>query len=344
MSEMREEALNIAQRFEMSLHVLNVVSSIANNENEPSATRASAIQILVNHNEQLPNSLFALLTNLVADKKTSVLLGRQAAKALGSIRLQLLSETHLNAFIEAVEEARSAHLSSLVKPFARGRDPNLSGAAAIDDEAWVRLGNKLAVALEKNPGIELLQTGQREAIIKAFAVEGDRGHAALASVLQRESSESKEREATIEKLLEGLTTGNASRGRVLFHDQRVSCGACHRIQEWGGQLGPNLTKIGNIRQPRDLIEAVLFPSATVVNGYEHYVLQTLGGEVHGGIIQRETKDAIYLKNVNMRNVRVSRSQISGVTTSPVSVMPAGLDQLLSRQELLDLIAFLQTCR
>ena len=89
---------------------------------------------------------------------------------------------------------------------------------------------------------------------------------------------------------------------------------------------------------------MLYPSATVVNGYEHYLLETDDGGIHGGLIQRETKDAIYLKNANMRNVRVSRSQIRGVTTSPVSVMPAGLDQLLSRQELLDLIAFLQTCR
>ncbi|MEC9081913.1 MAG: hypothetical protein VYE44_09040, partial [Verrucomicrobiota bacterium] len=92
------------------------------------------------------------------------------------------------------------------------------------------------------------------------------------------------------------------------------------------------------------IEAVLYPSATVVNGYEHYVLEMVDGKSYGGIIQRETKDAIYLKNANMRNVRVSRSQIQRVKTSRVSVMPAGLDQLLSREELLDLIAFLQTCR
>jgi len=166
----------------------------------------------------------------------------------------------------------------------------------------------------------------------------------LTAVLRKKSPGRSEQQAAIKSLLDGLPDGNASRGRVLFHDQRVSCGVCHRIQGQGGQLGPNLTRIGSIRQPRDLIEAVLFPSATVVNGYEHYVLETDEGGVHGGLIQRETKDAIYLKNANMRNVRVSRSQIREVKTSPVSVMPAGLDQLLSRQELLDMIAFLQTCR
>ena len=202
----------------------------------------------------------------------------------------------------------------------------------------------MAAALENNPGLALLQAGQREAIIRAFTEKGAIAHVVLSSLLKKKSVGQSDQQSAIKSLLDGLANGNASRGRVLFHDQRVSCGACHRIQGQGGQLGPNLTRIGSIRQPRDLIEAVLYPSATVVNGYEHYVLETDDGGIHGGLIQRETQDAIYLKNANLRNVRVSRSQIRGVTMSPVSVMPAGLDQLLSRQELLDLIAFLQTCR
>ena len=154
----------------------------------------------------------------------------------------------------------------------------------------------------------------------------------------------KEQESAINSLLNVLDSGKASRGRVLFHDQRVSCAACHRIEGQGGQLGPNLTKIGGIRQPRDLLEAILYPNSTVVNGYEHYVVETVDGESYGGIIQRETRDAIYLKNANMRNVRVARSQIHHVTTSSISIMPSGLNQVLSRQELLDLVAFLETCR
>ena len=154
----------------------------------------------------------------------------------------------------------------------------------------------------------------------------------------------KEEESAINSLLNVLDSGNASRGRVLFHDQRVSCAACHRIEGQGGQLGPNLTKIGGIRQPRDLLEAILYPNSTVVNGYEHYVVETVDGESYGGIIQRETRDAIYLKNANMRNVRVARSQVHRVTTSSISIMPSGLNQVLSRQELLDLVAFLETCR
>lgn len=343
-SELKEEALNIAQRFKMSPPILDAVSSLAKNENEQASSRVSAIQVLVNHEKPLSDTSLAFLSDLVTDENAPVLLGRQAAQALGSLRLQSLGKTKSDAMIRAVAKARSVHLPNLVRPFAQRHDPKASGDEDLAKIAWVQIGNDLAAALENNPGLALLQAGQREAIIKAFTEEDAGAHAALTAVLRKKSPGRPEQQAAIKSLLDGLPDGNASRGRVLFHDQRVSCGACHRIQGQGGQLGPNLTRIGSIRQPRDLIEAVLFPSATVVNGYEHYVLETDEGGVHGGLIQRETKDAIYLKNANMRNVRVSRSQIREVKTSPVSVMPAGLNQLLSRQELLDMIAFLQTCR
>jgi putative heme-binding domain-containing protein len=343
-SELKEEALNIAKRFKMSPPIVDAISSLAKNENEQAASRASAIQVLINHEKPLSDPSFAFLTDLVTDENAPVLLGRQAAQVLGSLRLQSLGKSQSDAMIRAVAKSRSVHLPNLIRPFAQGRDPKAFGDGDTAKKAWSQIGNDLAEALGNNPGLALLQVGQREAIIKAFTEEDARAHAALSFVLKKKSVGQSEQQSAIKSLLDGLTNGNASRGRVLFHDQRVSCGVCHRIQGQGGQLGPNLTRIGSIRQPRDLIEAVLYPSATVVNGYEHYVLETNDRGVHGGLIQRETKDAIYLKNANMRNVRVVRSQIRGVTTSPVSVMPGGLDQLLSRQELLDLIAFLQTCR
>ena len=232
----------------------------------------------------------------------------------------------------------------MVRPFALGREPNAPQESVIDDAGWNHLGEKLAAALKKTPGLTSLQTGQRREIMKAYPDVNKGAHTALSGVLMNGFPGQKEQESAIKSLLNVLDSGNASRGRVLFHDQRASCAACHRIEGQGGQLGPNLTKIGGIRQPRDLLEAILYPNSTVVNGYEHYVMETVDGESYGGIIQRETRDAIYLKNANMRNVRVARSQIHRVTTSSISIMPSGLNQVLSRQELLHLVAFLETCR
>ena len=342
--EVREEALNIAQRFEMSQPIMAAVSLLSKNENEPAETRTSAIQVLVNHNGTLSDESFAFLANLVTKEKTPILLGRQAAQALGSMRLHLMKESHLDKLIYTIEKAPSFHMPSLVRPFTFEDEVNTTKETFVDDAAWNHLENKLAAALEKNSGLALLQAGERQGIIDTFVNDKAGDHTALLSVLKMKSPRQEEQESTIESILDGLDLGNASRGRVLFHDQRVSCGACHRIEGQGGQLGPNLTKIGSIRQPRDLLEAILYPSSTVVNGYEYYVMETDNGESFGGIIQRETKDAIYLKNANMRNVRVARNQIHSVTTSSISIMPSGLNQVLSRQELLDLVSFLETCR
>ena len=343
-SEVRAEALNIAQRYEMSPPVLVAVSLLAKNEDESPATRASAMQVLAKHQGYLSDAYFAFLVRLLTDEQTPVILGRQAAQALGSLRLHLLNEPQSDALIQTIAGARSFYLPGLVRPFALGREPNPPEESVIDDVAWNLLGKKLAAALEKSPGLTSLQIGQRREIMKAYPDINKGAHAALSGVLKNGFPGQKEQESAIKSLLNVLDSGNASRGRALFHDQRVSCGACHSIKGQGGQLGPNLTKIGRIRQPRDLLEAILYPNSTVVNGYEHYVLETVDGESYGGIIQRETKDAIYLKNASMRGVRVARSQIHRVTTSSISVMPSGLNQVLSRQELLDLVAFLETCR
>jgi putative membrane-bound dehydrogenase-like protein len=343
-SEVREEALNIARRFEISQPVLAAVSLLAKNEDESPVTRASAMQVLAKHQGYLSDASFAFLVKLLTGEQTPVILGRQAAQALGSLRLHSLKEPQSDAMIQTIAGARSFYLPSLIRPFALGREQNAPEESVIDDAAWNLLGEKLAAALEQSPGLISLQPGQRQEIIKAFADANEGALAALSGVLKNGFSGQKEQESKIKSLLDILDSGNASHGRVLFHDQRVSCGACHRIEGQGGQLGPNLTKIGRIRQPRDLLEAILYPNSTVVNGYEHYVLETIDRESYGGIIQRETKDAIYLKNASMRNVRVARSQIHRVTISPISVMPSGLNQLLSQQELLDLVAFLQTCR
>ena len=343
-SEVRAESLNIAQRFEMSQSVLVAVSLIAKNEDESPATRASAIQVLAKHQGYLSDVSFAFLVNLLTDEQTPVILGRQAAQALGSVHLHLLNEPRRNALFLTIAGARSFQLPSLVRPFTLGDELGASGESVIDAVAWNLLGTKLAAALKKSPGLDSLENGQRQAIMEAFPDGKKSAHAALSGVFQNGFTGQKEQESVIKSLLNVLDSGNASRGRVLFHDERVSCGVCHRIEGRGGQLGPSLNKIGSIRQARDLLEAILYPSSTVVNGYEHYVLETVDGESYGGIIQRETKDAIYLKNASMRGVRVARSQIHRVTTSFVSVMPSGLDQILSRQELLDLVAFLETCR
>jgi len=66
--------------------------------------------------------------------------------------------------------------------------------------------------------------------------------------------------------------------------------------------------------------------------------------VYNGLVRRETPDEVVLATSATEDVRVARQDIDEVEPGKVSIMPAGLDQQLARQELADLVAFLKACK
>ncbi len=134
--------------------------------------------------------------------------------------------------------------------------------------------------------------------------------------------------------------GDVERGREVFFSNRSACSTCHRVGGVGGLAGPDLSKIGQVRTTRDLAEAILYPSATLANGYESYTISTRAGQTHTGLIRRETADAIHLLTTDRAEVRIPRAQVDEMMPSSVSVMPQGLEKVLPVKQLHDLIAFL----
>ena len=141
-----------------------------------------------------------------------------------------------------------------------------------------------------------------------------------------------------------MGTGNVSRGRAVFFSNKSTCALCHSINGKGGNLGPDLSKLGAIRNKKDFLEAILFPNSTIVNGSENYIITTLSGQTYTGIIQRENSEFIYLTNLNNTRQAIQREKIKEMKRSPISLMPTGLNKALTSQELSDLIAFLQSCK
>ncbi len=146
--------------------------------------------------------------------------------------------------------------------------------------------------------------------------------------------------------LEGLMTaaqgGDAGRGQMVFNGQKAACASCHTIGYIGGQIGPDLTKIGQVRSERDLLEAIVFPSASFARGYEPVVVHTRSGDVRGGLLRSDLPDEIVLASGERDETRIPRRDIADMQPGTVSLMPQGLDEQLTRQELADLVAFLKT--
>jgi len=154
----------------------------------------------------------------------------------------------------------------------------------------------------------------------------------------------KDEQARLEGLLKELPTGDVRRGQAVFNGAKAQCAACHKIGYVGGLVGPDLTRVGGIRTDRDLLEAIVFPSASFVRSYEPVRVTTADGRVLNGILKKDAPDEIVLAVGADKDERVARTDVESITPGTVSVMPAGLDQQLTRHELADLVAFLKACK
>ncbi len=166
-------------------------------------------------------------------------------------------------------------------------------------------------------------------------------HKESESLLQSLRDAEKTRIDRLRKLEPLLTGGgDTGRGRRIFFGETVACYSCHTIGREGGHVGPDLTGIGAIRSGHDLLEAVVFPSASFVPGHEVYNVDTASERI-AGVIRRQSADAVVLVTGPNGEVRIPRSKIKRIQRSNVSLMPEGFDEALSKAQLTDLLAFLQ---
>ncbi len=203
------------------------------------------------------------------------------------------------------------------------------------------VGRKLVAALRQAGSIDALSADAVRKLVQTYPAEVRT--AAWPVVMRLEASLEQQR-GKLRELEPLLSGGDANRGRLVFFGTKAVCTACHQVRGEGGKIGPDLSSIGAIRPPRDLLESVVFPSASFVRGYETYQVTTRGGKVYAGVLARESAEAITLVTTERAEVRIARAEIEVFEPGKVSIMPQGLDAQLTRDELRDLLAFLQSLR
>jgi putative membrane-bound dehydrogenase-like protein len=154
----------------------------------------------------------------------------------------------------------------------------------------------------------------------------------------------KDERAKLEKILADLKPGDVRRGQLVFNNAKAQCIACHKVGYVGGTVGPDLTRIGSIRTERDLLESIVFPSASFVRSYESVRVVTTDERTFNGVLKKDAPDEIIIIVAADKEERIARADVASITPSSVSLMPSGLDQQLSPQDLADLVAFLKACR
>ena len=167
----------------------------------------------------------------------------------------------------------------------------------------------------------------------------------LAEVMELAPEVTKKQEARLVELEALLPGGDPERGREIFQNTSQSlCLTCHVMGELGVEFGPDLTKIGAIRSERDLLEAIVYPSATIARYYEMVIVKKKSqGEV-AGVIHRETANRLFLAPAPGVEQPVAIQQIESAQYSPVSLMPEVFDSLLKPHEIADLVAYLKQAK
>ncbi len=213
---------------------------------------------------------------------------------------------------------------------------------AFEQSTDADLGQKLVNALSRSPALSGLRLDALKAHLAKFGpAVRSRAEERLYPRLNADAARQK---AQLDRMMATLTAGDVRRGQLVFHSEKAACYSCHAIGYRGGNVGPDLTKVGSARSDRDLLEAILFPSASLVRSFEPITVATRDGKVYNGLIRGENADELILTTGANQEARIARPEIEEMRPGTVSIMPAGLDQQLTPQELADLVAFLRACR
>ena len=136
---------------------------------------------------------------------------------------------------------------------------------------------------------------------------------------------------------------NLARGKRLFNE--IGCAQCHRLGGEGGFVGPDLTAVASRFDRRALLESIVEPSKVVAEVYRATSITLKSGAIVDGRIVSEDANAIFVAinpvDPDQRR-RVARTDIAARSVSDISPMPTGLLNTLTRDEVLDLVAWIES--
>jgi putative heme-binding domain-containing protein len=138
-------------------------------------------------------------------------------------------------------------------------------------------------------------------------------------------------------------TGNAGNGQSVFAKQGT-CAKCHTVNGEGKNVGPDLSEIGKKLSRKAVFESILYPSASILHNYETWVIETKKGTSANGLLVSKTAEEISIKDAEAIVRTFKIADLDSITRSPISLMPADLHQLITTQELVDVVEYLLTLK
>lgn len=140
--------------------------------------------------------------------------------------------------------------------------------------------------------------------------------------------------------LQEIETADVKAGKALFAQH---CAGCHQIDGVGHVVGPDISD-SRTKTPAALLAAILDPNAGIDASYVTYNVLTLDGEAITGLLAGESSDTVTLQLADAQSRRIDRDEIEIFRPSSVSLMPSGLQRVVSVEQMRDLIGYLKRWR
>jgi putative membrane-bound dehydrogenase-like protein len=140
------------------------------------------------------------------------------------------------------------------------------------------------------------------------------------------------------KLLEGPFDAEAGR-RIFENAKLTNCSSCHRIEGRGANVGPDLSLIGRTER-KWIVESILQPSAVVAPHFQTWKIESNDGKAFTGLLVHTNLDESFYLNERGQRVKVLATDIAEIAPVKSSIMPDGLLDKLTDQEIRDLVGYL----
>jgi quinoprotein glucose dehydrogenase len=141
-----------------------------------------------------------------------------------------------------------------------------------------------------------------------------------------------------------LTRGNAERGRKIFFEKpEANCAKCHHVGNQGGDMGPPLDGFGTNHTHEYILQSLILPNSRTLEGYETVILLLKNGSGCSGLLKSESDSDIVVHTPEDGPVTVKKSDVQ-LRQKGLSQMPEGLGQILSKQDIADLIEFVASLK
>ena len=236
-----------------------------------------------------------------------------------------------------LDEAERAELlrSAVESGSLEERQSAIAALGEVDSDETRAVLDELAGRLEEGtlaPEIEL-------DVVEAIEATGSTDLAARVAALREERPDGD----PVEVFHEALYGGDPDRGaRIVYDHDAAQCMRCHRVMEWGADVGPELTTIGDRLTREQLLESLVAPSARIAPGYGTVAVTLNDGESIVGLLQEEDDDHLVLQTGDLAERRIAKSDVASRTNAPSAMPP--MDRVLTMRELRDVVEFLATLK